>query len=180
MRKPFAMHIHRIFGIIATALVMSLLAMAPLRVSAGMEKPTGNVILSISGAITETNAGSDAIFDRDMLRALGMHSLITTNPFETGLQRFEGVLLSDVLKHTGATGKTIIAHALDGYTVEIPAADATRYPVLLAMVWNGQEMTVRNKGPLWVVYPVDQFDELKKEIFSIRSIWQLTRLTIKE
>ena len=48
------------------------------------------------------------------------------------------------------------------------------------MVWNGQEMTVRNKGPLWIVYPVDQFDELKKEIYSIRSIWQLARLTIKE
>jgi len=180
MRKPYGKSLRRAFAMTVAVIAAVLLVTAPGPVSASMEKPSGRIILSISGAISETNDGSDAVFDRAALRALGMHPLVTTNPFETGLQRFEGVLLSDVLNHVGASGKTIIARALDGYTVEIPVADAARYPILLAMVWNGREMTVRNKGPLWIVYPVDQFDELKKEVYSIRSIWQLTRLTIKE
>ena len=180
MRKPISALMHRGFHLAEAFLVAAVFAFAPAQASADMQKPAGKVILSVDGAITEKNNGTDAVFDRDMLRALGMHSLTSSNPFETGVQHFEGVLLSDLLARVGASGKMIVAHALDGYAVEIPISDAKRYPVLLAMVRNGKEMTVRNKGPLWVVYPVDQFEELKEEIYSTRSIWQLTRLTIED
>ncbi len=170
----------RMYGVLKTvsAIILVLGLFIPHASSADMAKPSGKTILTVGGDISETNSGNEAHFDREMLMALGMQTLRTSNPFETGIQVFEGVLLSDVLKRVSAKGTVITAYALDGYAVEIPIKDAMDYPVLLAMSWNGKEMTVRNKGPLWVIYPVDQYDELKDEQYSARSIWQLGRLVI--
>jgi len=155
-----------------------LLVVSPSPVFA-LDAPKGDVILTLNGKISETNGDGVARFDREMLKAIGLKSLTTTNPFETGVQQFEGVLLSDVLKMVGADGTRLIATALDGYAIEIPIEDPMTYPVLIAMVWNGQEMKVRNKGPLWIVYPVDQYDDLSAEQYSARSIWQLRRIEVE-
>lgn len=145
-----------------------------------LPSPTGKPILIIGGAIDRTNVDGEAHLDRAMLEALGLRTLETTNPFETGVQRFSGVLLRDVLRLVGGDDKTMmVASALDGYTVEIPVADAIAYDVLLAMTWNGERMTVRRRGPIWVIYPIDQTPELRDEIFSNRTIWQLKRLTVR-
>ena len=141
--------------------------------------PTGPVILTIDGAIRITTDGTEAALDREMLTGLGMQSLTTTNPFVKGVQTYEGVLLSKVLDLVGARGDAIAATALDGYSVDIPVADVRSYPILLALKWNGEFMRVRDKGPLWVIYPIDQNSELNTEAHASRSIWQLTRLTLK-
>ena len=144
-----------------------------------LPSPTGPVILTVEGAISMTNTGATATFDRGMLEALGMRTLQTSNPFETGQHEFEGVLLRDVLDRVGAKGELLTAFALDGYTVEIPVSDAAAYDIILAMVWNGKPMRVRNKGPLWVIYPVDHHKELRSERYSNRTIWQLKRLVVR-
>ncbi|MFC1673732.1 molybdopterin-dependent oxidoreductase [Pseudomonadota bacterium] len=141
--------------------------------------PQGKVLLSIEGHIANTSDGKVAQFDRAQLEALGMHTLKTTNPFIEGVHTFEGPLMSALLDLAGAEGKTVQARALDGYNVDIPMADLRDYPVILAMKMDGKVMRVRSKGPLWIIYPVDQFDALKAESFSGRSIWQLTTLTVK-
>ncbi len=146
---------------------------------ADISTPTGNVILVITGKLTETNAGNEAHFDKEMLASLGMETVKTTTPFEEGIQTFEGPRVAALMKSVGATGDLLVATALDGYTVEIPMKDIVEYPVLMAMTWNGQEMGVRNKGPLWIIYPIDQFRELASERFSARSIWQLNRIEIR-
>ena len=170
----------RMYGVLKTvsAIILVLGLFNPHASSADLAKPTGKTILTVGGDIRETNSAKEAHFDHKMLMALGMQTLRTTNPFETGVQNFEGVLLRDVLKYVGAEGSLITAYALDGYAVEIPVKDAMDYPILLAISWNGKEMTVRNKGPLWIVYPVEQCGELKGEQYSARSIWQLGRLVI--
>lgn len=145
-----------------------------------LPSPTDKPILILGGAIDHTNAADEAHLDRPMLEALGLKTVKTTNPFETGVQEFTGVLLHDVLRLVGGDDKTmIIATALDGYTVEIPVTDAITYDVLLAMMWNGERMTVRRRGPIWVIYPIDQHPELRNEIYSNRTIWQLKRLTVR-
>jgi hypothetical protein len=144
-----------------------------------LPQPSGEVLLSVAGAIETTNAEGEARFDRAMLEALGMERLETSNPFEPGVHVFEGPRLSAVLDRVGARGSTVTAKALDGYEIDIPFSDAADYGVLLAMRWNGETMTVRRKGPIWIVYPVDQNPELNIESFSSRSIWQLSRLTVR-
>lgn len=87
--------------------------------------------------------------------------------------------MSALLDLVGAEGETVQARALDGYNVDIPMADLRNYPVILAMKMDGKVMRVRSKGPLWIIYPVDQYEELQAESFSGRSIWQLTTLSVK-
>lgn len=142
--------------------------------------PTSEVLLRVDGSISARNTDDAALFDRGMLEGLGMHTMKTSsNPFEPGKHEFKGVLLRDILNAVGASGDTIIAGALDGYKIKIPKSDAYDYDVLVAMIWNGKVMRVRNRGPLWVLYPIDQHKELNSAEYSGRSIWQLNNLTIQ-
>ncbi len=144
-----------------------------------LEPPTGPVILTIQGKITNTNGPGAARFDREGLLALGREVLETTTHFTKGSQRFEGVRLGKVLEAVSARGKSIIVKALDGYIVEIPFEDVDRFKVFLAMKWNNKVMRVRNKGPIWIIYPISQFPETNNEIYSARSVWQLVSMTVK-
>ena len=167
---------------LSLAALFALTALALVPSSSHAEKlaaPEGRVILTVDGAIGRTTDGAQALFDRKLIMAIGRRELKTSNPFVKGVHRFEGVLLSELLDHVGAKGTTLSAVALDGYTVNIPIEDARKYPVLIATHRDGKVMRVRDKGPLWVIYPVDQYAELKVEAFSNRSIWQLKHLTVK-
>jgi hypothetical protein len=79
----------------------------------------------------------------------------------------------------GATGDTITAVALNDYTTEIPISDFAQYGVLLAIKRNGEYMPVRDKGPLFIVYPFDSSPELKAQRFYGRSAWQVAKLIVK-
>lgn len=167
----------------ATRHVLAALAMLGLSAMPGLADtlpaPTGAVLLTVDGAIANTNNDGTAQFDRMMLDAFTQHELSTKNPFETGIQTYNGPLLRDLLAAVAVSGNVLIAEALDGYSIEIPIGDADDYDVLLATKRNGKVMTVRDKGPIWVVYPVDRHDELTDEVYSGRSIWQLTKLTVQ-
>ncbi|MFQ1877342.1 hypothetical protein ACK36J_07910 [Aeromonas veronii] len=40
-------------------------------------------------------------------------------------------------------------------------------------------MTLRNKGPLWIIYPLSDHPELNKELYHSRMVWQLTAIESK-
>ncbi len=40
-------------------------------------------------------------------------------------------------------------------------------------------MSVREKGPLWIVYPYSSSPEFQNEVIYSRSIWQLNRITVE-
>ena len=51
--------------------------------------------------------------------------------------------------------------------------------VLLAYRMNGELMRVRDKGPLWIVYPQDQFPELRSKEIQSKWVWQIKELRVK-
>lgn len=140
--------------------------------------PSGRVILSISGRIGVTNDGDAARFDRAMLEEIGMTSFTTATPWYDGLVTFEGVPMARLLQRVGAQGEAVRAIALNDYSTEIPIADFTRYDVLLALKRDGNYLTVRDKGPLFIVYPYDSDPALKSPRYYGRSAWQLARLVV--
>ena len=144
-----------------------------------LPQPSSRVLLTVDGKIGLTNGGGEAKFDREMLKSLGMQSITTPNPFEAGMHTFEGVLISDLLKAVDAKGTHLLATAHDGYAVEVPVEDAMKYPVMLAMIWNGKVMKIRNRGPIWIIYPIGKYPELVDQKYSARSVWQLKRLTVE-
>jgi hypothetical protein len=140
--------------------------------------PKGPVVLSISGDIQRTTDGTHALFDVSMLQALGMVTVRTRTPWTEGVSEFEGVLLRDVLRLVGAKSETIHASALNNYMAEIPATDAAQHDVILALKKDGEYLTVRNMGPILVLYPFDSDPTLQTEEIYTRSVWQLAELEV--
>ena len=79
----------------------------------------------------------------------------------------------------GAAGTSAAAMALNDYSIDIPLADFRDYPVILALKMDGKNMRIRDKGPIWIVYPQDDHPELKTQAYRSRSVWQLRRLEIQ-
>jgi hypothetical protein len=71
-----------------------------------------------------------------------------------------------------------LATAINDYTVEIPMSDAVEGGPIIAYLMDGNEMSIRDKGPLWVIYPYDSDADFRSEVVFTRSIWQLDRLVV--
>ena len=110
---------------------------------------------------------------------LGLVSFETTTPWHNGKVKFDGVPLKLLMKAVHASGNIVQALALNDYSTEIPIEDFERYNVILAMKRDGEYMPVRDKGPLWIVYPYDSDPELKSQKFYSRSAWQVKELVVK-
>lgn len=141
--------------------------------------PEGDVILTIIGRIDETNSGDAAVFDLAMLQAMDPIRIETTTIWTEGMQVFEGVPLTRLIAEVGATGSVIAASAWNDYTVEIPLSDVIPGGPILAYAQNGEPLSVRDKGPLWVVYPYDAKPEYQSETIYARSIWQVKRMEFR-
>jgi len=114
-----------------------------------------------------------------MLEALGMITVETTTPWYKGATKFEGVPLDRLMRHVGARGSRLVAIALNDYQTEIPVKDLEDFGPILALKRDGEYMPVRDKGPLFIVYPFDSKPELKSQTYYGRSAWQVSRLIVK-
>lgn len=144
-----------------------------------LDAPTGRTILTVSGNIASKNSGDLARFDMKMLESLPQHSFTTTTPWYDRPVKFTGPLLSDVLAAVKASGHLLKAVAINDYKVSIPLSDATRFPMVLARLVDDKAIPVREKGPLFVVYPFDSDAALRTSTYYERSIWQLKALEVQ-
>jgi hypothetical protein len=165
----------RVPTLLFTALALFALAATAATLPPPAEKP----MLTISGKIGVRNADNAAQFDRAMLESIGMVTVETTTPWYKGPVKFEGVPLKKLMAAVEASGEKIVATALNDYTVEVPMEDIARYNVILALKRDGEYMPVRDKGPLFIVYPFDSSPELKSQKFYSRSVWQVAKLEIR-
>lgn len=155
------------------------LALVGPAMAAVLPSPSGKKILSITGKIANTNDGGEAAFDRPMLEALGITSIETSSPWYDGITTFEGIRMDALMRFAGASGDTVTAVALNDFSTDIPISDFSRYGVLLALKRDGNYMPIRDKGPLFIVYPYDSSTELHAQKFYSRSAWQLARLIVR-
>jgi len=144
-----------------------------------LEMPKGKVILTIAGNIEKTNINDTAQFDLPMLLAFKQHEINTKTPWTQGINKFEGPTINDLIDHVVGDGQVISATALNGYRIMIPTVDVTDYPVIIALKRNDEILSVRKKGPGWVIYPWDENKELRDNLYYTRAIWQLKYLEIK-
>lgn len=144
-----------------------------------LSKPTGKVLLTMSGNIENTNEEGKAVFDVASLEKLGMVSFQTASPWYNGRTTFTGIPLKKLMDYVGAKGSIVKVTALNDYTTVIPLSDFQKYNVILALKINGEYMRVRDKGPLFIVYPYDSEPELNNQVFYSRSAWQVSKMSIE-
>ena len=144
--------------------------------AAAAQTPASNKpLLTITGKVT----GEVVEFDREKLEALGMVMIETNTPWYKGPVKFEGVPLDKLMQSVGAKGDKVVALALNDYSTEIPMEDFAKHKAILALKRDGEYMPVRDKGPLFIVYPYDQNQELRSQKYYSRSAWQVSRLIVK-
>ena len=95
------------------------------------------------------------------------------------MKRAEGVGMARLMDFVGATGSSITVKALNDYATDIPMEDFNKYPVILALKRDGAYMPIKDKGPLFIVYPYDSDPNLKHQRFYSRSAWQVGQIVVK-
>jgi hypothetical protein len=151
-------------------LLLSLCLLSPL---AHAEAVSDKIILTISGKSPVT----EVQLTEAMLAKMPQKSMTLTTPWYPTPQTFEGPLLRDVLKLANIKSGNITLKALNDYAISIPVSDALQYDVIVARLLNGKPMSVREKGPLFIVYPFHEHEELRKTDYYRRCSWQLRSIT---
>jgi hypothetical protein len=134
------------------------------------------LVLTVSGNISGNTSVDLSILT---LQELPQSEFVTTTPWHDGKVHFAGVRLIDLMQHLGAEGTSAEFLALNDYRSVLPISDFQDHLPLLAYKKDGDYMTVRDKGPLFVIYPFDDKPELKTEVYFSRSVWQVRSIEIR-
>ncbi len=138
-----------------------------------------NPVLTISGKSIGGDRAS-VEFSAEDLAGMEQATVKTANDYVDGVVTFSGPLFRTVLSEFEfGPDSTITVTAVNDYSVGIPANDILDYDVILATAMNGAEMSVRDRGPIWVIYPMTDNPELQDALFNDRLIWQLTKVDVK-
>lgn len=168
----------RVLGHAAVALALLTASLLP--AAAELAPPKGETILTVRGAITETNGDGVASFDMDMLQAMPAVEFATSTNWTEGVKTFRGVPLHALLESLGATGSKVTATALNNYSVDIPMDVLAEDVPIIAYTIDGETFSRRDKGPLWIVFPYDRSTEYQTELAYGWSIWQLADMNVAE
>lgn len=118
--------------------------------------------------------------DLEALRELPADRFTTSTIWTDGEQTFTGVRVTEVLDRLGLTEGTMSLTAANDYQITIDVGHFTPDGAMLAYERNGKPMTLRDKGPVWLVYPYDSDAKFRTEVVYANSIWQLDRIEITQ
>lgn len=110
---------------------------------------------------------------------LPQYTVITATSW-TPRSAFVGPHVEDILRFVGARGTEVEFHSLNNYSHTIPIAEVARYGVILAHSRNGRRLSDSDFGPLFVVYPRDQYPkELGTPMSEAKYVWQVTGMCVR-
>ena len=143
--------------------------------------PMGPVLLRINKATLGGGGKNELRLDLAALEKMGLIRYTIKSRYYPDPVTFEGVLGSAFLDVVGVPkGATKMRmRALNDYVATVPIADLRRWPVMFALKMNGKYMSVRDKGPVWVVYPAHIDEKLGGPTHRGKWIWQLVEINFQ-
>lgn len=135
----------------------------------------------IDGSIANANSDKGYVITEKQFDSFPRDTIVTTTPWTpTGKKvKFKGVDLSYVLKLAGANGAKLKFHALNDYEIIVDMNDVEKYNILLATKMDGKRLQIRDFGPYFLVYPLDEhYIELNTPHYLARFIWQIDKITV--
>lgn len=169
----------RTFGLLLTGIWLSTdWASAAVHVPKGCRR---DVFLTISGKIAKTTDSANNAYEMSEHEFLALPaSTVTTSTSWTPKSDFAGPLLSKVLSNADAKGTKLRLIALDNFSVEVDAGYLEKYGTILAASKNGVRLTIRDFGPIFVMYPRDSFkEELDTPAAASYLVWQLCGIEVE-
>lgn len=152
--------------------------------NATMLMPNGckkDVFLTISGRIGKTTNKSDNSYQmsEEEFLALPVSTVTTSTPW-TPKSDFVGPLLGKILEEVQAKGSKLRLVALDDFSAEVDSDNLGKYGTILATSKDGVRLTVRDFGPIFVMFPRDSFKkELDTPIGASQMVWQLCGIEVE-
>lgn len=128
-----------------------------------------------------TTSGSNSAtveFSLQDLDAMDQVTFSTSTIWTDDKVTFSGVPLKALLTELNTDGTSIEMVALNDYKVTMPLAELENDAPIIATRMDGETMSVRDKGPYWVVFPYDQDPKYRAETIYTFSIWQLKHLKV--
>ncbi|MFN3937636.1 MAG: oxidoreductase [Gemmobacter sp.] len=180
--RPVNRHRRRMIAAGVAALAASALS-RPLSAASALSgaplpAPVGPVVLRIEGAIELRNTPDAATFDDAMLLDLPQVGFTTSTIWTPQPEHFSGPPLGVVLDCVAARGTRLIAIAANEYRAEIAYDEVDEMAPILAIRRNGQPFGLRQRGPIWLVFPFDSEPRYRNERIYSQSVWQLTTLSV--
>ena len=137
------------------------------------------LVLQVSVPATEERTALVFGFTMAMLKALPETVYKTSTVWTEGLNEFKGARLVDLLAAIDARPKSVIAWAINDYMAEFDPTQDGWNEALIAYSVNGKPMPVREKGPLWIVFPYDESPKFRSDYIYSQSVWQLNRIDVE-
>lgn len=142
--------------------------------------------LHVTGAAAEDviltvqtgEGGQSVTFTDAELMALPQESFETETIWTEGVVEFSGPSLKTVLEHAEMMLGDVELYAINDYNVVLPTHKIEEGAPIIANRINGAPFSVRDKGPLWVVFPYDDESQYNTEEYFALSVWQLNRLNV--
>lgn len=122
--------------------------------------------------------GEECTLELDELDAMQQVEFVTNTIWTEGPNRFSGVGVLDLLESLEVEGETLRMSALNDYSVEMPMAELEDGAPIVATRMNGDTLSVREKGPYWIIFPFDSDPKYQTEAKYAQSVWQLTKLEV--
>jgi hypothetical protein len=145
--------------------------------SLGAAAQAQETLLKISGALDDPAPVS---FSDTDLAALPSVEFVTGTIWTEGVSTFSGPPLKSVLEAAGAGRGDLLLVAANDYKVSLPRdVIEDDYPIIANRI-DGKAFGIRDKGPLWLVFPYDAEPRFQSELIYSYSIWQLTQIEVLE
>ena len=132
-------------------------------------------LLRVSGDIA---ANAPATFSDADLSALPLNEFQTGTIWTDSVQTFAGPTLQALLDAVEAGPGDLELVAANNYKVLLPRDEIEETVPIIANRINGDAFGIRDKGPLWVVFPFDSDPRYQNEEVYAFSIWQLTEIRV--
>ncbi|MDM0116779.1 molybdopterin-dependent oxidoreductase [Variovorax sp. J22R133] len=160
-------------------LTAAALTMPSLATAAPNSCPT-DALLEIAGAVKSNSPRGSFLFSEKDLLKLKTVTLTTATAW-TPRSEFVGPELSTVLQAAGvpATAKEMRFYAIDAYEITISTGDLVKYRPVMAHTQNGQRLEVATRGPVFLVYPRDQYPELTAIKGQAQFVWMVCKIVVK-
>lgn len=115
----------------------------------------------------------------DDIQSLPETTYQTELPWLKKSSEFTGIKLSTLLTEAyGSIPELVDVKGLNNYHVHISRADIINYQPILAYKKDNHYIKVRDKGPYWVVYPLNLYPELNRTKYHLQMVWQVSEITL--
>ncbi|KQA99694.1 oxidoreductase [Vibrio metoecus] len=105
-------------------------------------------------------------------------TIVTETPWTQGSTEFKGISAQAILAWMGVKQADLKVIALNKYWAVIPYSDIEKYNPVFAIQKNGKPMAIRDRGPVWSIYPLSSSGELNNEVLHSRMVWQISHIEI--